>query len=112
MILVPASTLEPTWRRTSLASNARQPRVPPVLPAPHPARTALRRAAPRLWASRGPPSGATMVEIGEAGVATSAPPTRAAAVVDDGANGAESDREGVEAVLRQGWAGGLGRRAW
>jgi hypothetical protein len=38
--------------------------------------------------------------------------SRSGCYVVDGAFGADSDFEGVDAVLRQGWAGGFGRKAW
>jgi hypothetical protein len=47
-----------------------------------------------------------MDKIGEADLSKSAPPTKAAAVADDGVDGADSEREGVEAVLRHGRADG------
>jgi hypothetical protein len=83
--------------------------MPPVPSAPRPA-----RVAPSLRASRGPSWGAKMDDI-EDGVSKRVPrdrarPTRVAAVVDTDADGVDADREGVEPVLRHGWAGGSGRR--
>jgi hypothetical protein len=103
---MPDTTQGPRWRRVLPARNARHTCAPPVLPPP--LHVPFARPAARPWDAK---IDETEEDVSEGVPSERGLPTRVAAAVDSDADGADSDREGLEAVLRQGWAGGLGSMA-